>query len=264
VSYSGTSQGAINVGTYTITPGGLYSNQQGYIINDVSGTLSIARLASVAWVGGASGNWSNAANWAGGAIPDFSNVAAVIIPKGTIVTYDSGVPGTTTLSTLTDSGKLVMAAGDLTTTGNLSTAGYTQTGGLLNVEGMLSITSTAGAMTLGNIDAGTLSVTSKTGAITQLAGTALDVTGASSLTAYNGLTGPSAVEYDISHHQRREHQPRRWHRRHYARQHHRHRDTRQSRHRDTDGELTERHYQAGYRGGDRRERDEQPDRRQWG
>jgi hypothetical protein len=108
------------------------------------------------------------------------------------------VPGTTTLSTLTDSGKLVMAAGDLTTSGNLSTAGYTQTGGLLNVEGMLSITSTAGAMTLGNIDAGTLSVTSKTGAITQLAGTALDVTGASSLTAYTGLTGPSAVEYDIT------------------------------------------------------------------
>jgi filamentous hemagglutinin family protein len=42
VSYSGTSQGAVNVGSYVITPGGLYSNQQGYIINYGNGTLTVA------------------------------------------------------------------------------------------------------------------------------------------------------------------------------------------------------------------------------
>jgi hypothetical protein len=191
LSYSGTSQGAVNVGSYAITPGGLYSNQDGYIIRYATGTLSITQLASVAWVGGATGNWSQASNWAGGAIPDLSNVAAVTIPKGTTVTYDAGVAGTTILTSLSDLGKLVMAAGDLTTTGNLSTAGYQQTGGLLDVGGTLTINATAGAVTVGNLDAGTLSIASAKGAINQLAGSSLDVSGTSTLAAGNGTTAYS-------------------------------------------------------------------------
>jgi hypothetical protein len=34
----------------------------------------ITRLNSVTWVGGSSGNWFDPANWAGGAVPDLSNV----------------------------------------------------------------------------------------------------------------------------------------------------------------------------------------------
>jgi filamentous hemagglutinin family protein len=41
VSYDGTAQGARNVGSYAIAPGGLYSNQQGYIISYAEGTLTI-------------------------------------------------------------------------------------------------------------------------------------------------------------------------------------------------------------------------------
>ncbi|MGC2780755.1 MAG: MBG domain-containing protein [Bradyrhizobium sp.] len=42
VSYSGTSQGAINAGGYVITPGGLSSTSQlGYVISYVSGTLTV-------------------------------------------------------------------------------------------------------------------------------------------------------------------------------------------------------------------------------
>jgi filamentous hemagglutinin family protein len=41
VSYGGTSQGAVNAGSYVITPSGLYSNQQGYIISYVSGSLTM-------------------------------------------------------------------------------------------------------------------------------------------------------------------------------------------------------------------------------
>ncbi len=181
-----------NVGFYN----GYYSTQQGYDIT--GGNLTINQLGSVAWVGGASGNWSQASNWAGGAIPDFANVAAVTIPKGTTVTYDSGVPGVTTLSTLSESGTLVMAAGSLTIAGNLSPAGYQQSGGTLTVGGAFSINSTAGAVTLGNINANSLSITSTGGAITQLASTALGVSGTSNLTANNGLIGASAVEYDIT------------------------------------------------------------------
>jgi filamentous hemagglutinin family protein len=40
-TYSGSSQGAVNAGTYSITPSGLYSDQQGYIISNASGSLTI-------------------------------------------------------------------------------------------------------------------------------------------------------------------------------------------------------------------------------
>jgi hypothetical protein len=41
VSYGGSSQGAINASGYVIAPGGLYSNQLGYIISYGSGTLTV-------------------------------------------------------------------------------------------------------------------------------------------------------------------------------------------------------------------------------
>ena len=45
VNYTGTSQGAVNVGNYAITPGGLYSNQQGYIISYAGATLAVTAAA---------------------------------------------------------------------------------------------------------------------------------------------------------------------------------------------------------------------------
>ena len=42
LGFSGSSQGAINVGGYVITPSGLYSNQQGYIIEYGDGALNVA------------------------------------------------------------------------------------------------------------------------------------------------------------------------------------------------------------------------------
>jgi hypothetical protein len=197
LTYGSSPQPAINVGSYVITPGGLYSNQQGYNIHYASGTLTINQLASVAWTGGSTGNWSNAANWAGGAIPDYANVAAVTIPSGTTVTYDGGVPGATALSTLTSSGNLIMAAGKLGTSGNLSTQGFVQSGGTLNVGGSFTINSSNGGVTLGNIVAGSMNVSSRAGAITQLASTALDVNGAGSFSADNGASGTSEIRYGV-------------------------------------------------------------------
>ncbi|TXT33084.1 MAG: filamentous hemagglutinin outer membrane protein, partial [Comamonadaceae bacterium] len=80
VSYGGTAQGAVNAGNYTLTPGGLYSNQQGYIISYADGSLTVNQLASVSWTGGSTGNWSDSVNWAGGITPNLANVAAVVIP----------------------------------------------------------------------------------------------------------------------------------------------------------------------------------------
>jgi len=45
VSYSGSSQGAINAGSYAIALGGLYSNQQGYVIRYVNGALTVTPAA---------------------------------------------------------------------------------------------------------------------------------------------------------------------------------------------------------------------------
>lgn len=41
VSYGGTSQGAVNAGSYVFTPSGLYSNQRGYDISYVDGALTV-------------------------------------------------------------------------------------------------------------------------------------------------------------------------------------------------------------------------------
>ncbi len=157
-----------------------------YTLVEPSGlTANITPLATVAWVGGASGNWSNPANW-GGAIPDYENVLSVTIPKGATVTYDAGMAalGTTVLDSLTSRGTVVMAAGALETTGTFSTSNYDQTGGALTA-GILKISGGAGGVTLGNVTAGTLSVTSS-GAITELGGASIDVTGATSLAPQNG------------------------------------------------------------------------------
>jgi hypothetical protein len=190
----GTNGSTLYVGSYTLDDGNDGNN---YTVSVESASGTITPLASVAWVGGAAGNWSTASNWARGIIPDLANVLAVTIPAGKTVTYDSGV-GNTLLTTLTGSGNLIMAAGTLSTTGNMSTAGYQQTGGLLEVGGGLTIKSTSGGVTLGDITAGALTVTSQAGAITQLAATSLAVTGTTKLTADNGLSGASAVDYAIT------------------------------------------------------------------
>ncbi|OOG41010.1 YDG domain-containing protein [Polaromonas sp. A23] len=41
ISFSGTAQGAVNAGSYTVTGSGLYSNQQGYDISYANGTLTV-------------------------------------------------------------------------------------------------------------------------------------------------------------------------------------------------------------------------------
>ena len=119
-----------------VTDGNSGGNYAVSYVNNTSSTIN--QLASLAYTG-TSGNWSNASNWAGGILPTGANVAAVTIPSGVTVTYDSGVAGTTTLNSLTSSGNLTMAAGTLTTSGNFSTTGYSQTGGALSVGGNLTV-----------------------------------------------------------------------------------------------------------------------------
>lgn len=58
VTYSGDSQGAVNAGSYTITPSGLYSNQHGYDIAFANGTLTINESSGSSESSGDSGSSS--------------------------------------------------------------------------------------------------------------------------------------------------------------------------------------------------------------
>lgn len=81
-----------NVGTAKpITLSGLGGSAAGNYSITTTPTANITRLASVNYIGTTGGNWFDPANWAGGAVPDQANVAAVVIPAATNVTFDSAV-----------------------------------------------------------------------------------------------------------------------------------------------------------------------------
>ena len=136
---------ARNVGNnITLTVGGGYTVNDGnaggnYNVNTVtSNTGTITQLGSVTWTGPATGNWSSAGNWAGGALPDGSNVAQVVIPVSTTVNYDLAAP--TTLNQLNSSGTLNMTTGSLAINSSLTTAGYQQSAGSVGGTGSFTVT----------------------------------------------------------------------------------------------------------------------------
>jgi len=65
LAYSGTSQGAINAGSYVITPTGLYSNQQGYDISFANGVLTVDKAALTVTANNASKTYGQAISFAG-------------------------------------------------------------------------------------------------------------------------------------------------------------------------------------------------------
>ena len=99
------------------------NNGGNYTVSYANNTdSSIAQLQSVAWTGGSSEvnkKWSTAANWAGGAIPDFANVANVSIPTGSQVYFDTAGQSAT-LSSLTSAGQLNVSQGSLTVNGGMA------------------------------------------------------------------------------------------------------------------------------------------------
>ncbi|TDM09083.1 MAG: hypothetical protein C4K60_07020 [Ideonella sp. MAG2] len=122
-------------------------------------SANITQLASVNWTGGLSGNWFDSANWAGGAVPDRSNVALVTAPSGTLITFNppGGEPAVNITGLNLGSGTLAQTGGTL----NIGASGL-QAGALQQSAGTLALTGAftlAGPASLG----GTLS---STGAMT--------------------------------------------------------------------------------------------------
>jgi hypothetical protein len=113
-------------------------------VTTANGVGAITPLATVAWTGGTTGNWSDLANWAGGALPDGANVTAVSIPSGVSVTFDgtntaSGFLGSANLANLTSLGTLNLSGGTLNVANAFSSYAYNQTGGTYSGTGSFSI-----------------------------------------------------------------------------------------------------------------------------
>jgi len=130
VNVNGVSLSGTDAGNYTVATTG-------------TAIANITRLNSVTWVGGATGNWFDPANWAGGAVPDLSNVANVIIPSGVTVTFNNTASSPAT------------AANTEANAVKIDSLGSTD-GSLQHTEGFLNIG--AGGMTLAsyNQSGGTL------------------------------------------------------------------------------------------------------------
>jgi hypothetical protein len=107
-------------------------------------TATITRLNSVTWTGGSTGNWLDSANWAGGAVPDLSNVANVVIPNGTTVSFGGTVlapaqSGAVNIDGLTG-GNLTQSAGTLNVgTSGITLGDLTQSGGVLSNSGTTTV-----------------------------------------------------------------------------------------------------------------------------
>jgi filamentous hemagglutinin family protein len=133
----------VNTG-YVVNDG---NNGGNYTVTTNSATGSITRLNSVAWIGGATGNWFDAANWQGGAVPDLSNVANVSIPTGVSVNFNNANAssvlqgGLVQVDSIGNLGALNMAQGNLNVANNLTLAALTQTGGALGGTGNVSVNS---------------------------------------------------------------------------------------------------------------------------
>ena len=178
-----------NVGSgKTVTLSSSYSGDDvgNYLITGQANTTATVSVRPTSvWTGGASGAWSNPANW--DALPDGANVLAVTIPAGAAVVFDSAV-GPTQLQSLSSAGAFSITGGSLAVAGSLSTPVYAQSGGVVSGAGALTvggsfsqsggsialagavdITQAAGNLTVGAISAGNITLSAPGGAISQTA-----------------------------------------------------------------------------------------------
>ena len=172
VTVSGVSLSGADANNYTVST------------SSISTTANITRLSQVSWVGGASGNWFDPANWAGGAVPDLTNVARVMIPVGVRVNFDTAVvapaqEGTVSLDALGTAGTMAMSGGTLNVgSGGVILDSLSQSGGNLSSAGALAVNSLS--QTGGALSASSLSTTT---AYNQTGTGTVSVTGPVQITA---------------------------------------------------------------------------------
>ena len=183
---SAVTSASLVAGDYTQNVGTLLTN---YNLAAVTGAPAtgpigqITRLASVSAIAG--GNWSSAATWAGGAIPDMANVANVNLGGFTVV-LDAGVAqlaGSVQVDNVTGAGasNLNVIANVLNVAQSVTVASFTQNAGTVGITNNLTVgpagpmNKTGGTLTVG----GATTINSPGNPITMLGSN--DFTGAVSL-----------------------------------------------------------------------------------
>jgi filamentous hemagglutinin family protein len=121
LTYSG---GGVNAGSYTITPGGLYSGQQGYDISYGSGTLIISPAALTVTA-------NNASKYYGMANPAFTAAYSGLAAGDTLNGFTGSLNFTTTAGNTSPSGRYAISL-----TGTLASPNYT----VSYVNGTLTVT----------------------------------------------------------------------------------------------------------------------------
>ena len=164
----------------TIALGGADAANYHLTATNDSKTADITRLNSVTWIGGATGNWFDPANWAGGAVPDLSNVANVVIPTNVTVTFNDtsatspAQAGTVNIDSLGSStGSLTMtngtlnagsggitldtlsqSGGTITSTSDMTLGTFAQTAGSTTTNGNFTTTDSFSQGTTGSVSVG--------------------------------------------------------------------------------------------------------------
>jgi autotransporter-associated beta strand protein len=124
-------------------------------LQDTIGTIT--QLSSVTWVGsGETTNWSDSANWNGGALPDQSNVGQIQIGSGYTSTYDIDDFGATSSSIVNEGVLILDSASDYTLANTISGRGSVTKSGAATLV-LSAINSYIGSTTLSQ---GTLSISS--------------------------------------------------------------------------------------------------------
>ncbi len=226
LSYSGTSQGAINAGSYQIAPSGAYSNQQGYDINFVNGALTVAPAPLSVTANAASKSYDGLA-YSGGngvAYSGFVNSESASALGGAL-TYGGTAQGATSAGSYTitpggltsgnytlsfNNGALTVAPAPLSVTANAASKSYdglaysggngvaysgfvnsesaSALGGALTYGGTAQGATSAGSYTItpGGLTSGNYTLSFNNGALT-VAPAPLSVTANAASKSYDGL-----------------------------------------------------------------------------
>lgn len=117
---------------------------------DTSATFDVVPPSgTILWSNPAGGNWSNPANWSGGAVPGFTETAAITLPGTYTVILDQGdtiaglqVGGSSGVQTLSGAGRVLHVSGatQISANGVLDLRASTLAGGTLTNAGTVQIT----------------------------------------------------------------------------------------------------------------------------
>jgi filamentous hemagglutinin family protein len=198
--YGGSSQGAIHAGSYAITLGGLYSDQQGYVLSFANGTLSVnpapltvsgTTVASKVYDG------SNVAMLGGGTLSGFiGSDTGTLVQSGTFASKNAGsgiaVTATDTLTGTSADDYVVTQPTGLAA--NITPAPLTVSGTIVDskVYNGTTVATLTGGSLLGLIGGDTVTLSEVGTFASRNAGTAIAVS------VSDSLGGASASDYRLS------------------------------------------------------------------